>query len=404
MTEFVFTPAVKEQEKARIALDGPSGSGKTWSALAIAQGLGARIAVIDTEKGSASKYAGDFAFDTLKLYSYDPRDLPKALSAAAASDHDVVIVDSLSHFWMGTDGLLSQVDRITARSQSKNSWSAWKDANPMEQAMIDALLTYPGHVIVTMRTKTEWVVTEDERGKKAPTRIGTKPVQRDGIEYEFDLVGDMDLSNTLIVSKSRISTLAGGVIQRPGAALGEQIREWLSDGVKLPTVRDYLAQLEAATNAEQVRAIYREVMKRNLGAAPCTNSAGQSATLIGLITERGAMLGSQGSSAPAAPAPDVPAPVGVQRSVPSQPEPSQWDAPDSPTAENQPLAPHQKQRIMKLLWERCGLREHDERVGWLAGELGREIGSTGDLSYADAAQVIRKLESLPVSQLAGASA
>lgn len=403
MTEFVFTPAVKEQEKARIALDGPSGSGKTWSALAIAQGLGARIAVIDTEKGSASKYAGDFAFDTLKLYSYDPRDLPKALSAAASSDHDVVIVDSLSHFWMGTDGLLSQVDRITARSQSKNSWSAWKDANPMEQAMIDALLTYPGHVIVTMRTKTEWVVTEDERGKKSPTKIGTKPVQRDGIEYEFDLVGDMDLSNTLVVSKSRISTLSGAVVQRPGIELGETIREWLSDGVKLPTVRDYLAQLESATDAEQVRTIYREVMRRNLGAAPCTNSDGQSATLIGLITEKGAMLGSQGSSAPVTPVSDANAPVGVQRSAPSQPEPSDWDSP-APSAENQPLTTHQKQQIMKLLWERCGLKEHDERMARLNVEVGRDLASTNDLSYAEAQQLIRKLESLPVSQLAGASA
>lgn len=413
MAEFVFAPAVKEQEKARIALDGPSGSGKTWSSLAIAQGLGQRVAVIDTEKGSASKYAGDFAFHTLKLYSYDPRDLPKALAAAAAAEFDVVIVDSLSHFWMGTNGLLAQVDRITRQSASKNSWSAWKDANPMEQDMIDALLTYPGHVIVTMRTKTEWVVTEDERGKKTPTKIGTKPVQRDGIEYEFDLVGDLDLSNTLAISKTRISTLHGSVIQRPGAALGQQIREWLDDGEKLPTVRDYLAALDAATDAEQVRELYREVNGRNLGAAPCTNAAGQSTTLMALITERGAMLG--GKVAPPQPAPP---PGQVQRSKGNPPEEDPWAtaapatttpttrpvaepaaAPEQPTAPQVPAEqtsaqpPKANSGLVKAV--NAALSKHgitgDARYLKLTELVKRPITSSNDLTVAEARDVLAAL-------------
>jgi hypothetical protein len=397
VAEFVFAPAVKEQEKARLALAGPAGSGKTWSALSIAQGLGSRLAVIDTEKGSASKYAGDFAFETLKLYTYDPRDLPKALSAAAAREFDVVIVDSLSHFWMGTDGLLAQVDRITARSTSKNSWSAWKDANPMEQAMIDALLTYPGHVIVTMRTKTEWVVTENEQGKKEPKKIGTKPVQRDGIEYEFDLVGDLDLDNTLVVSKTRISTLTGKVFVRPDAALGRSIHEWLADGVKLPTAREYLAQLEEATDAEQVRALYREVMGRHMGAAPCTDAAGQATTLIALITERGAQLG--GRPAPVAAEPERRA---ERSSGPAENDPWATGAPGTTSPTTPPPAdaaeapadpPKANGALLKAVAiEAAKHSSGDEQrlvlLGWI---VGRPLATAKELTVEEAKSVLAHL-------------
>ena len=39
-----FAKATKQQSRLRLALVGPSGSGKTYSALAIAMGLGSRIA------------------------------------------------------------------------------------------------------------------------------------------------------------------------------------------------------------------------------------------------------------------------------------------------------------------------------------------------------------------------
>src|SRR6185295_1456227 len=105
MTDFTFTKATKKAAKGRIAIDGPSGSGKTYTALTIATTLGDRIAVIDTEHGSASKYADLFDFDTLHLHRYSPQILIDALAAAAAGGYDVVAIDSLSHFWMGTDGM-----------------------------------------------------------------------------------------------------------------------------------------------------------------------------------------------------------------------------------------------------------------------------------------------------------
>ena len=120
--------------------------------------------------------------------------------------------------------------------------------------MLDAILGYPGHVIVTMRTKTEWVMETNARGKQQPTRVGTKAEQRDGIEFEFDVVGEMDLEHTLVVSKSRCPALADAVIQKPGPEVALALLDWLDDG-EAPTdtakgIRDELLANPAATTDE----------------------------------------------------------------------------------------------------------------------------------------------------------
>ena len=284
---FTFARATKEAAKARVALDGPSGSGKTWTALLVGTVLakGESVVVIDTERGSASKYSDDFEFDTLQLHSFEPTTLVEALAAAGAAGYAVVIVDSLSHFWMGKGGMLQQVDNAAKRSGG-NSFAGWKDARPMEQQMIDALLAYPGHVIVTMRTKTEWVVEENDRGKKVPRKIGTKPEQRDGIEYEFDVVGDLDLDNTLIVSKSRCSALAGAVVRKPGDEFARTILDWLTGAPALSAL-DYQRAAEADdATLETVRELYREVKRRNLDGAAVV-SKGIPVSLGELLVARG---------------------------------------------------------------------------------------------------------------------
>jgi hypothetical protein len=292
MNALAFAPASKEQAKARISLDGPSGSGKTWTALAIATVLagGGKVALIDTERGSASKYSDEFTFDTLQLHTFEPTVLVQALASAAAANYPAVIVDSLSHFWMGKGGMLQQVDNAAKRTGG-NSFAGWKDARPLEQAMIDALLAYPGHVIVTMRTKTEWVVEQNDRGKQVPRRVGTKPEQRDGIEYEFDIVGDLDLDNTLVVTKTRCKSLSGAVVRKPGEEFAQEILAWLSDGKPAPTASDYRAQAlsDKATHLG-MRALYEDAKARNLLGAAVMDSDGHPTTLGDLIVTRGKAL------------------------------------------------------------------------------------------------------------------
>lgn len=230
-----FTKAVKRQEKLRMAIDGPSGGGKTWTSLTIgtylADQVGGRIAVIDSERGSAKKYASDFDFDHLSLPDSNPHTYIGAIGVAAREAYSVLIVDSLSHAWEGT---LELKDDVAKRSRSGNSFDAWREVTPVHNDLVDAMLRFPGHVIVTMRTKTAYVIEEYEdangRTKTKPVKLGLKPIQRDGVEYEFDVVGDIDIENTLVISKTRCSELAGAVIRRPGVDLAKTLMAWLDDG------------------------------------------------------------------------------------------------------------------------------------------------------------------------------
>jgi AAA domain len=289
VTTLSFSRASKEQAKARIALTGPTGSGKTYTALIVASGLGERVAVIDSERGSASKYADEFTFDTLQLTRFEPSALVDALAVAAHAGYDVLVVDSFSHFWSGTGGILEQVDNAAKRvGGGGNSFAGWKEARPMERAMIDALLAYPGHVIVTMRAKTEYVVDSDERGRKVPRKVGLKPDQRDGIEYEFDIVGELDQENTLVISKSRAKPLSGMVISKPDTRFADAVLEWLNAGRPAPSVTDYVAAATAPdATYEQLRALYEEVSRRHLLDAAVLDADGEPVTLAKLIVQHG---------------------------------------------------------------------------------------------------------------------
>ena len=235
-----FRPAARQQLKLRMALAGPSGSGKTITALRIAQGLGPRIAVIDTENRSASRYIGeDFGegplhFDVVELEEFQPQRLVKLLNEAAEAGYDVVVVDSLSHFWMGEGGMLDAVDAAAKRNNGGNSFAAWKAVKPAEREMWDALIRCKTHLICTLRTKTDWVIEENDRGKKTPRKIGLKAEQRDGLEYEFDVVGDMDIEHSFYASKTRCSALDGRPFQKPGANIAKILRGWLDAGDAAP--------------------------------------------------------------------------------------------------------------------------------------------------------------------------
>jgi hypothetical protein len=228
-----FQRATRKQLKLRMALCGPTGAGKTRSALRIAKYLGQRIAVIDSENRSASKYVGcpDVPdFDVLELDSFAPKTYVDAIHDAEREGYDVIIVDGISQAWNGKDGALEMVDKAAKRSQTGNSFTAWRDITPLHNQFVDAMVRCKAHLIVTMRSKTEWVLEENERGKKVPRKIGMAPEQRNGVEFEFDVVGDLDTDHNLLITKTRCDALDGAMINKPGRDVAEMLSAWLEKG------------------------------------------------------------------------------------------------------------------------------------------------------------------------------
>lgn len=223
--------AVKSEAKLRMAIVGPAGSGKTFTALRLATGLaqGKPIALFDTEHGSAAKYADDFDFDVDNIAApFHPDKFCQALQAAVDGGYGVVILDSLSHAWNGPGGLLNIVEGITARMKNPNSYAAWKDATPIQDRLIQSLVSANIHVIVTMRSKTDYVLQDNGRGGQAPKKVGMAPIQRDGMDYEFDVVMEMDASNQGIITKTRCSALNEGVFSKPGKDVAGILVKWLA--------------------------------------------------------------------------------------------------------------------------------------------------------------------------------
>lgn len=230
----MFQKAVKTAAKLRLAFTGTSGSGKTYTALTIAQGIanGKPIALVDTENGSASKYADKFDFDVAEMHApFNPEKYIKAISEAAEAGYGVIILDSLSHAWMGTGGVLDLVDEAAKRSRSGNAYMAWKEGTPIQNRLIEAIVQSPIHVIATMRSKSEYVLETNANGKQAPKKVGLAAIQREGFEYEFDIVIQMTQDNDGIVEKSRCSELANRVFSKPGKEVSNILVEWLGGTV-----------------------------------------------------------------------------------------------------------------------------------------------------------------------------
>ncbi|MEI7988776.1 MAG: ATP-binding protein [Chloroflexota bacterium] len=229
----LFQKATKKQAKLRLALIGISGSGKTFTALTLAKCLGKKTAVIDSEKGSASKYADLFDFDVLELENFHPNNYIEAIRAAEEAGYEVLIIDSLSHAWIGKSGALELADKA-ATKPGTNKFTAWRDVTPLHNELVDTMIGAKLHVIVTMRSKMDYAIEKekDNNGneKNVVKKLGMAAVQRDGMEYEFDVVGDMDSNNNLSITKTRCIALHDMVYNKPGEELGHLLIDWLSSG------------------------------------------------------------------------------------------------------------------------------------------------------------------------------
>lgn len=235
----MFEKVTRKKAKLRMALTGVSGAGKTLSALLIAGGMTggdwSKVAMIDTEHERARFYAnrsdlgtGEFLYEAF-YPPYSPDRYKELVNAAAdaVGPDGVVIIDSFSHAWNNEGGVLDIKDRI-ASQQGKNSYTAWNEAGKFQNDLVNTILAVDCHTIVTMRSKMEYAMQENERGKMTPVKIGLAPVQRDDTEYEFDIVLDIARNHVATASKDTTFLDTFGKVITP--ELGKQLVKWLNTG------------------------------------------------------------------------------------------------------------------------------------------------------------------------------
>lgn len=252
--------AERKKAKLRLGIAAPSGAGKTYSALLIAFGLGGKVGLIDTEHGSGDLYAHLGDYDIIGIEA--PYTVPKYLQAIKAFEqagYTSIIIDSLSHAWAGDGGLLDKQGKI-ADSGKQNGFAAWRTITPEHNALVEAMLRSPGHIIATMRAKQEYVLETNDKGKQTPKKVGLAPVQRDGMEYEFTVMLDIDMNHTASASKDRTS-LFDGQYFRVGQETGATLLKWLEAGVDAPAFsQDRMAELTGAvvdaTDLESLQASF----------------------------------------------------------------------------------------------------------------------------------------------------
>lgn len=241
----------RKQAKIKLAIQGCAGSGKTYSSLLLAYGLTNdwnKIAVIDSENGSADLYAHLGQYNVLNLNNnYSPENYMEAISICENSGRiDVIIIDSMSQSW---DFLLQCHAEMVG-----NSFTNWGKISPRQNALIQSILQSKCHVICTMRTKQDYVLSE-KNGKMVPEKVGLKAVQRDGLDYEFTLVFDVDIKHFAVSSKDRTGLFMGKPEFTISDVTGKRILDWCNSGVSVETVRNDIAK---AQTVEELNSIYHQ--------------------------------------------------------------------------------------------------------------------------------------------------
>lgn len=253
--------ATRKQVKLRLNLSSPSGAGKTMSALLMAKGLvgdWSKIALIDTENGSASLYShlGDFL--TLDLSPpFTPERYVQAMDICLAAGIECIIIDSSSHEWKC---LLDENDKLAAARYKGNSWSAWNETTPRHDLFVNKVLQCNAHVITCTRSKMETVMGDDKKVKK----VGMADIQREGWEYELTVSLSIDRdTHRAIPSKDRTGLFEGKQPFIITEATGAEIKAWCENGIDpgaeikaaIKAVEDLLESTDQFTSEEKDTAV-----------------------------------------------------------------------------------------------------------------------------------------------------
>ena len=225
--------ASRKQAKVRISLAGSSGSGKTFSAITIASGLCNnyhKICVLDTENRSASLYSHLGGFNVINISPpFHPDKYVQAIQLAEQSGMEVIIIDNASNAWSGKGGCLDIHEKEVSKMRVANSFTAWAAVTPLYQNLIDAIVNSSCHIISTLRSKTEYIMSE-RNGKQIPQKIGTTPMMRDGYDFEQTVAFDLDQTHKAFCTKDRTTLFADKAPFVINQDTGKLLLQWCNSG------------------------------------------------------------------------------------------------------------------------------------------------------------------------------
>lgn len=238
--KFVIRKAERSSAKLRIGLSGPSGSGKTYTSLLLAHGMAnwEKIGIIDTENGSADLYSQLGPFNVLTLEKpFSPERYIEAIEALEEAGMEVIIIDSISHEWNGPGGCLEIQEKLGGRFQD------WAQVTPKHSRFIQKILLSKCHILATMRTKTEYSIS-NESGKSKVMKLGAAPITREGFEYEMTLGFEININNMAVSTKDRTGLFKGNAGEVLTEEHGKQLLAWATSGV------DYFARISELLKAK----------------------------------------------------------------------------------------------------------------------------------------------------------
>jgi hypothetical protein len=250
--------AERKRAKIKMALQGPSGSGKTYSALLLAYGLcndWTKIAVVDTENHSAELYANLGRYNTVSISApYTPEKYSDAIHLCEQAQMKVIILDSISHEWDGSGGILDIHGNMTG-----NSFTNWSKLTPRHNAFVQAILQSNTHVIGTIRSKQDYVLIE-KNNKMVPEKVGLKGVTRDGIDYEFTIVFDLDIKHNATTSKDRTGLFMDKPEFKICCNTGKKILEWCNQPPEVKPISDkeILRLINSCTSVDELVLLYKQ--------------------------------------------------------------------------------------------------------------------------------------------------
>jgi len=103
-----------------------------------------------------------------------------------------------------------------------------------------------------MRTKQDYILSE-KNGKMVPEKVGLKAIMRDGVDYEFTIVLDVDMKHIANASKDRTGLFMGKPEFTISSGTGKRILDWCNSGVSVESVK---LDISNAKTVEELNSIY----------------------------------------------------------------------------------------------------------------------------------------------------